>query len=64
MALKKNTYRVIVENGIQFLTYKGEKLPNQIETSVVQSMPDITKEDGVNLCTISIKVIALLEDTK
>ena len=55
-------YKVIVIEGKQFLAYKGEKLPNQIESKVVQGINDI-RDDGKSLCTITITVHALLEDT-
>lgn len=60
---KDHPYSVIVEDGKQFLCYEGEKLPFQLSSVVVQNMEHI-EHKKVNMCEITITVLALLKDTK
>ena len=60
--MKPDTYKVIVKNGIQYLTYKGEILPDQIKSTVIQDMEHVLQ--GRYICTVKIEVRAMLEDTK
>ena len=54
-------YKLIVEDGKQFLTYKGEKLPNQLDSNIVQTLDD--SRQGRALCKVTILVHAQLENT-
>jgi len=58
----KDYYGIKVKDGINYLTYKGEILPHQTESIIIQKMHHI-KEDK-NLCEVQIKVLTVLEDTK
>lgn len=65
---KKETleqYEVRVIGGVQFLYYKGEKLPCQTKSVVVQDMEMVEMITGkASLCEVTITVKALLRDTK
>lgn len=56
-------YQVEVINGVQQLTYKGEVLPHQTKSVVVQDVGHIHK-GGKSMCEVTITVFALLKDTK
>ena len=60
--VKFNEYSVVIENGKQFLLYKGEKLPHQINTCVYQDV-DMGNSGNGGLCQITITVFAKLKDT-
>ena len=60
--MNTDDYSVKVKDGIQFLYYKGEKLPNQTKTEVVQDLDSIN--DGTKLATVTVTVLAILDDTK
>lgn len=55
-------YDVRVENGVQFLYYKGKKLPDQLKSVVVQDLDSIN--NGTKLAEVTITVLAILKDTK
>jgi hypothetical protein len=57
-----SVYKVITIDGVQFLTYKGEKLPLQIETTVHQVVADLACSPP--RCVVTVKVFAELVDTK
>lgn len=40
MKIKDEDYEVIVEAGMLFLTYKGERLPNQMDLRFRQTMTE------------------------
>ena len=54
-------YSVIIEDGKQFLCYKGEILPNQEETIVKQDASDAHDEPPI--CHITMTVVAVLRDS-
>ena len=56
----EDNYEVIVKDGMQLLTYKGEVLPNQISSVIKQDMDDI--ERGKYSCTATITVFAKLKN--
>ena len=57
-------YTVGVEDGKQFLYYKGEKLPQQKSSVVVQNMKHIGAKKDRALCEVTITVNAILKDSK
>ena len=56
----ENYYKIIIENGAQYLTFKGEKLPMQITSTITQN----TEQSINGLCEATITVSAMLIDTK
>jgi len=60
MSLKDKHYTIKVIDGVQYLFYKGEKLPDQTISVVTQD----TGKAHLKLADITITVKALLEDTK
>ena len=55
-------YEVRVDEGIQFLYYKGEKLPNQTKSVITQDTMDVN--DREKLCTATITVRAILANSE
>jgi hypothetical protein len=53
-------YKVIVEKGMQLLTYKGELLPGQIDTKVEQELD--AAQNGWAVVTVVLR--SKLADTK
>ena len=59
--MNHSDYKIIVKDGKQFLSYKGEILPNQIKSTVKQSMKLIGDK---SLCKVKITLLAELEESK
>ena len=55
-------YEVRVDKGVQFLYYKGEKLPNQLKSVIVQDLEDVNSHES--LCTATITVRAILANSE
>ena len=61
-SLEDRLYTVIVKDGKQFLCYKGEVLPDQKKTIVVQDETDALMAPAI--CEITVTVIAILANTE
>lgn len=60
----ESDYEVIVDKGgVQFLTYKGEVLPAQMKTVVVQGIEHVS-HSGTSRAEVTVTVLALLKPTK
>jgi len=53
-------YEIIVEDRMQYLTYKGSKLPRQIETIIKQDSEDAHS----GICLVTVSFIAKLKNTE
>lgn len=56
----EDDYEIIVKDGMQLLTYKGEVLPGQVSSVIKQDMDDL--ERGKYSCTATITVFAILKN--
>lgn len=56
-------YTVVIEDGVHFLYYKGEKLPNQVKSVIVQDVEsDYWLDSKGHKCKATITVIARLSN--